>query len=482
MRKQSVLKPAALEQPLLKALKPFGLNQSYLLRTAMIGCLSAALAACNHTNPQSIEKQPAEKKSAVARQLPTSSQGLLLYPGQKGANVRVVIESPVAQQVLEADAAEVTKVAGSSAPNAAVSVAKTDKIANKDALTFTWKDSWRAALNFEAVTPLDLTDYMAAGVIEFDLNVIELAKGGLAFKAKCASVSCERKIPYLLEGRQIAGKGWQHFSVPMKCFMQDGDNFSSVRLPFSLETGGEGKVAIANLNIQKSGTANVSCPDYKTVSVTPSMLNEWWSINWWLPRHLQKLEEIKTRKDAQVIFIGDSITQGWENAGFNVWNRHYAKYNAVALGFGGDRTENVLWRLLHGEVDGLNPKVAVLMFGTNNTGHRQEKPELTAAGIKRDIEELQQRLPNTKILLLAIFPRDEKPDGELRQINNGVNAIISTFADNKKIFFLDINKSFLDEKGNLPKDIMPDLLHPNEKGYEIWAKAMEPGLLKLLRK
>ncbi|GGY73452.1 hypothetical protein GCM10011613_18230 [Cellvibrio zantedeschiae] len=431
--------------------------------------------SCNHTGQKTVEKKSSNVNQAA------TTQGLNLYSGQTNPNIRVVIESPVAQQVLEGSSAKVSKIAGSSAPNSDVSVTKTDKSASADALTFAWKDSWRAALNFEANAPLDLADYMQAGVVNFHLNVIELAKGGLAFKAKCVGSSCERKIPYVLDGRELAGKGWQHLSVPLKCFAQDGDNFSGVRLPFALETGGEGKLAIANVNIQKTGNTNVTCPDYKTVAVTPSMLNEWWSISWWLPRHLQKLEEIKVRKNAQVIFIGDSITQGWEKDGFNVFNHNYEKYNAVALGFGGDRTENVLWRLLHGEVDGLNPKVAVLMFGTNNTGHRQEKPELTAAGIKRDIEELQKRLPNTKILLLAIFPRDEKPEGELRQINNRVNAIISTFADNKKIYFLDINKSFLDDKGNLPKEIMPDLLHPNEKGYEIWAKAMEPTLLKLLK-
>lgn len=442
-------------------------------RTAMIGCLSLALVSCTHSEQKSAEKKPAAATPFVT--------GVNLYSAQANSSVRVVVESPVGQQTLEANSASVAKVAGSSAPNADVSVTKTDKAAVGDALTFAWKDSWRAALNFEATAPLDLREYMTNGVVNFDLNVIELAKGGLAFKSKCAGESCERKIPYLLEARDQIGKGWQHLSVPLKCFLQDGDDFSAVRLPFSLETGGEGKVAIANLNIQKSGTTNVNCPDYKTVAVTPSMLNEWWSISWWHPRHLQKLEEIKTRKNAQLIFIGDSITQGWERDGFNVWNRNYAKYNAIDLGFSGDRTENVLWRLLQGEVEGLNPKVAVLMFGTNNTGHRQEKPELTAAAIKRDIEELQKRLPNTKILLLAIFPRDEKPDGELRQINTKINAIISTFADNKKVYFLDINKSFLDENGILSKDIMPDLLHPNEKGYEIWAKAMEPTLLKLLK-
>jgi len=450
-------------------------NKSCAMRLFIVSSLSLVLMSCNHSGSKILEK-----KSSITSESKLI-QGVNLYSGQTNSNIRITIESPVAQQTLEGNTAQVAKVADSSAPNADVNLAKTDKSATGDALTFSWKDSWRAALNFETNTPLDLGDYLTTGVVDFDLNVLELAKGGLAFKSKCVGISCERKIPYLLAGRELVGRGWQHLSVPLKCFVQSGDNFSATRLPFALETGGEGKVAIANLNIQKNGTANVSCPDYKTVAVTPSTLNEWWSISWWMPRHLQKLDEIKMRKNAQVIFIGDSITQGWEKDGFNVWNHNYEKYNAVALGFGGDRTENVLWRLLHGEVDGLNPKVAVLMFGTNNTGHRQEKPELTAAGIKRDIEELQQRLPNTKILLLAIFPRDEKPDGELRQINNGVNAIISTFADNKKIYFLDINKAFLDADGVLSKDIMPDLLHPNERGYEIWAKAMEPTLLKLLK-
>ncbi len=453
------------------------LKKSYVMNSVFITCFSLALVACNHSAPKK-----AEEKSPAANQASVFAQGLSLYSGQPSPNIRIAIESPAAQKVLEGAQAQVPKVAGSSAPNADVSVIKSDKSASGDALTFTWKDSWRAALNFETTAPLNLTDYMTTGVLEFDLNVIELAKGGLAFKSKCVGAACERKIPYLLEGRKLVGKGWQHLSVPLKCFMHEGDNFSAVNLPFSLEVGGEGKVAVANVNFAKSGVANVSCSDYKTLSVTPDLLNEWWSISWWMPRHLQKLEEVKAKKNAQVIFIGDSITQGWEKDGFNVWNHNYAKYNAVALGFGGDRTENVLWRLQQGEVDGLNPKVAVLMFGTNNTGHRQENPQTTAAGIKRNLDELQQRLPNTKILLLAIFPRDEKPDGELRQINNGVNAIISGFADNKKIFFLDINKSFLDANGVLPKTIMPDLLHPNEQGYEIWAKAMESTLHALLKK
>jgi beta-glucosidase len=163
-----------------------------------------------------------------------------------------------------------------------------------------------------------------------------------------------------------------------------------------------------------------------------------------------------------------------------VWKRYYEKYDAVDLGFGGDLTQNVLWRLEHGEVDGLDPKVAVLMIGTNNTGDRQDDPKATAAGVKRIIAELRQRLPHTKILLLAIFPRDEKPTNFQRRLNERVNGLISDFADGRNVFFLDINATLTNPDGTLSKDIMPDLLHPNEKGYEIWASSMEPVLQKLL--
>jgi beta-glucosidase len=215
------------------------------------------------------------------------------------------------------------------------------------------------------------------------------------------------------------------------------------------------------------------------------MLNESWSIEWWLPRHQQKLEEVRAMKAAgknpELVFIGDSITHAWEKEGAPTWERNYKRYDALDLGFSGDRTENVLWRLQHGEVDGINPKVAVLMFGTNNGGHRRDKPAVTAAAIKRNIEELQRRLPNTNILLLAIFPREEKPSGELRQLNEQVNAILATYADNKTVYFLNINQAFLQPDGTLSTSIMPDLLHPNARGYEIWADAMRPELERLLK-
>ncbi|RNF28771.1 1,4-beta-D-glucan glucohydrolase, partial [Massilia aurea] len=243
-------------------------------------------------------------------------------------------------------------------------------------------------------------------------------------------------------------------------------------------------VAIANVAFAQGGKPNMPCPDWRTVAVTPDTLNESWSTSWWLPRHRQKLEEARQMvaegRSPQLVFIGDSITQGWEKEGAQVWQQHYARHDALALGFGGDRTENVLWRLRNGEVDGIDPKVAVLLIGTNNTGHRRDFPAITAGGIERNLEELKQRLPRTRILLLAIFPRDAAADGPLRRLNDQVNARLPALADGRRVFFMDVNKAFLEADGSLPASVMPDWLHPNEAGYAIWARAMQPELDRLM--
>ena len=122
------------------------------------------------------------------------------------------------------------------------------------------------------------------------------------------------------------------------------------------------------------------------------------------------------------------------------------------------------------------------MIGTNNTGHRQDSPECTAKGIETILDELGEKLPDTEVLLLAIFPRGETPDNELRQLNNEINQRIESFADGERIHFMDINSVFLDDNGNLPEEIMPDELHPNEYGYQLWAEAMLPAIREHLDK
>lgn len=212
-------------------------------------------------------------------------------------------------------------------------------------------------------------------------------------------------------------------------------------------------------------------------------LEEVGSLDWWMPRHERKLQEVRELKaagrDPGIVFIGDSITEGWEDTGRAVWDQHYRQHHALDLGFSGDRTENLLWRLRHGEVDGISPPVAVLLIGTNNTGHRQDDPQATAAGIRRIVDELRQRLPRTRILLLAIFPRDE-PQSPMRRINDRVNEIISGLDDGQHVFFLDLGESLTSPDGTLSRDVMPDLLHLSEKGYALWARAMAPMLDKLI--
>jgi beta-glucosidase len=198
---------------------------------------------------------------------------------------------------------------------------------------------------------------------------------------------------------------------------------------------------------------------------------------WWQDRQNSFNARVKQGK-ADLLLIGDSITHGWEGGGKAVWEKYYTKRNAVNLGIGGDQTQHVLWRLDHGNLEGISPKLAVLMIGTNNAA--SNKPEEIAEGVKAIVAKLQAKLPQMKVLVLAIFPRDADKNGKLRQVNDKTNEIIAKLADNKNVFYLDINAKFLGADGTLSKDIMPDLLHPNEKGYTIWAEAIEPTVAKLM--
>lgn len=221
-------------------------------------------------------------------------------------------------------------------------------------------------------------------------------------------------------------------------------------------------------------------PEQPIPALKPEVQTAAWAQSWWMPRHTEKLEAIKKQDKVEFLMIGDSITHGWESGGRKVWDKYYAPRHAFNLGFSGDRTENVLWRLQHGAVEGVSPKLAILMIGTNNAGHRQDKPEDTAAGVKAIVGELRTRLPNMKILVLAIFPRGKDAGDSLRKLNDATNQILAGLADNQHVFYLDVSAKFLEDGGVLPAAIMPDLLHPNEQGYEIWAEAMEPTVKQLL--
>jgi len=204
----------------------------------------------------------------------------------------------------------------------------------------------------------------------------------------------------------------------------------------------------------------------------------------WVERHEGFVAEAK-KGGMEILFLGDSITDGWRTRGKAVWEKQYAPRHAANFGIGGDRTQHVLWRMEHGELDGLKPKVVVLMIGTNNTGKDQDgKPRNTTPeiieGVTAVVQGLRAKLPQSKILLLAVFPRGGK-DTPIRDQLKEINTALAKLDDGKMVKFLDIGAKFLEPDGTLSKDIMPDLLHPNEKGYQIWADAIESTLAELLK-
>lgn len=182
---------------------------------------------------------------------------------------------------------------------------------------------------------------------------------------------------------------------------------------------------------------------------------------------------------AEVIFIGDSITQGWEGEGKEAWGRYYAPRNAVNLGIGGDRTQHVLWRLDNGNLNGLKPKAAVVMIGTNNSNGEDNTVDQIADGISAIVTKLRDKLPDTAILLLSIFPRGENPNPQRGKILQ-VNQIVRRLADEKKVFWVDFGHKFVTAAGEIPRDLMPDFLHLSAKGYALWAAELATPLASIL--
>lgn len=197
----------------------------------------------------------------------------------------------------------------------------------------------------------------------------------------------------------------------------------------------------------------------------------------WMKRHESFNERVK-KGDVDLLLIGDSITQGWEGSGADVWKKFYGNRKAVNLGIGGDRTQHVLWRLDNGNIAGIKPKLAVLMIGTNNSGTNTS--EEIAEGIKAIVAKLNKELPETKVLVLAVFPRGADPNDTKRKVNEGANAIIAKTEMGMNDYYLDIGPKFLGEGGTLSKEIMPDLLHLSPQGYKIWAESIEPMVAKLM--
>ena len=181
-----------------------------------------------------------------------------------------------------------------------------------------------------------------------------------------------------------------------------------------------------------------------------------------------------------VLFLGDSITWGWQNIGTTAWNQFYGSRNAANAGVPADTTQNVLWRLNQYDFTTVHPKLAIVAIGTNNLG--LDSPQAISAGVAAIVDKLHQASPATKILVLGIFPRGLSPSDTMRLYSAAANQTTSQLADNQTVFYLDLASTFLRSDGSLNSDLfLADAEHLNAKGYQAWANAMENTVSALLK-
>lgn len=311
----------------------------------------------------------------------------------------------------------------------------------------------RAAESSPAAWPLPKLERTAGGVITL------------------TATSPDTVIRYTLDG-----------SAPNK---NSGPYLAPIEFPF----GGVVKARLFSLDRKTAGeVAELKCEPVRNeprpaATLIPVTQDRDWPIYDWAARHAA-VSALTAKSRAELVFVGDSITQmfGGEphdraQPGQNVWAKYYAKRNAANLGFGYDFVENTLWRIRHGEIDAANAKVIVLLLGTNNIG--KDSPADIVAGIRAIITEFRLRQSRSKILLLGILPRAPKPDAGRAKIGE-VNKLLAQLDGQNAITYLDVGPKLIEPDGSITREVMSDFLHPTEKGYALWAEAMEPVLARLL--
>ena len=224
----------------------------------------------------------------------------------------------------------------------------------------------------------------------------------------------------------------------------------------------------------------VDCRSQTNTAIVPVPKLEEDSYDWHA-RHDEILRLQKTL-DPEIVLIGDSITHFWAGEpkagivrGEAAWQSAFGKHRTLNMGFGWDRTQNVLWRLDHGEFDGLHPRVVILHIGTNNTSDtanaRRNTPDEIAAGIGEICGRIRRKSPGTKIILMAIFPREQSPEHPRRKLIAQTNLLLAKLPG---LTCLDISSQLLQPDGAISRDVMSDYCHPTARGYQIWADALAP--------
>lgn len=204
---------------------------------------------------------------------------------------------------------------------------------------------------------------------------------------------------------------------------------------------------------------------------------DWMSVKAWDRMHAEDVL-VAQHDEVDALFLGDSITAGWD---YTIWQQRFVPLKAANFGIGGDHTGNLLWRLQHGAIGNLQPKVIVVLIGVNNFGHLNENPEQTAAGVRAVVEQIKLAWPTAKILLNAVFPYEQQASSPRRAHVKQLNNAIKKLADNNLVFFRDYGHLMLEKDGSISSAVMADFLHPTALGYQRWADAMQPDLEQLLK-
>ncbi len=203
----------------------------------------------------------------------------------------------------------------------------------------------------------------------------------------------------------------------------------------------------------------------------------WMSIAAWDRLHAEDVLAAQF-DEVDVLFLGDSIVAGWD---WQIWQRELVPLKAANFAIGGDHTGNVLWRLQHGAIGNLRPRVVVVMIGVNNFGHLQETPAQVAAGVEAVVRQVQLAWPASKILLNGVLPFEQAANSPRRQDVRKLNQAVSRLADKKRIVFKDYGPLFLAADGSIPPDMMADFLHPTAAGYAVWTAALVSDIQQLLQ-
>ena len=272
---------------------------------------------------------------------------------------------------------------------------------------------------------------------------------------------------------------------------KDPDFSAGVYLaPIELPEGGTVKAATfeGNKRVGEVRTQVVPGPGPKNTALVPLTQNRDWKSYDWVTRHNEILALNQPgAMRADVVFLGDSITHFWSGepkakrvAGKDSWEKWIAPHHPINLGYGWDRTENVLWRLRHGEIAGLKPKAFVVLIGTNNLSGFNP-PAQTAEGVAEVCRELRRQAPQAKILLLAILPRQAKPDATRQRVtdtNKLLQAQMLLKSQGPQIAdaYLDLTDKLVEADGSILKETMNDYLHPTNKGYEVMGAAIDAQL------